>query len=80
MAVGFEPARWIELAQALKQHVIDHEAAAMQQTTFGTRYRVEGTIQTPSGRTPMVRSVWFLTDGDNVPRLATAYPMRVKRG
>ncbi len=47
----------------------------MQSTTaFGTRYVVEGILHTPDGRTPTVCVVWFVDNGDGVPRLVTAFP------
>jgi hypothetical protein len=52
-----------EAGQALAAALVsaaDHEVAKVESTPFGTRYVVEGTIETPNGRTPSIRSVWFL--------------------
>jgi hypothetical protein len=32
-------------------------------------------MATPDGRTPLVRSVWFIDTGTEIPRFATAYPL-----
>jgi hypothetical protein len=29
----------------------------------------------PDGRTPTIRSVWFIETGEEVPRFVTAYPL-----
>ena len=33
-----------------------------------------GRIETPSGKTPLVRTVWIVDRGFDAPRLVTAYP------
>ena len=63
------------MAAALLKHAADHEVANTESTPFGTRYVVEGTIETPGGRTPNIRSVWFLERNQDAPRFVTAYPL-----
>jgi hypothetical protein len=63
------------LAEALRQHAGDNEVAGVEQTPFGRRFTVEGRLQTPDGRHPRVRVVWFIGDGERQPRLVTAYPL-----
>jgi hypothetical protein len=63
------------LVGALLKHAAGHEVAKVKNTPVGIRYVVEGTI-TPYGRTPSIRSVWFLETGQNVPRFVPAYPLR----
>jgi hypothetical protein len=73
---GFSAEAWEELAQALRQHAADHEIAKAEQSPFGTRYGIEGQITTPDGRTPLIRSVWFIATGETIPQFATAYPLK----
>lgn len=73
---GFSAEGWEELAQALRQHAADHEIAKAEQSLFGTRYVIEGQITTPDGRTPLIRSVWFIPTGETIPQFATAYPLK----
>jgi hypothetical protein len=40
----------------------------------GLKYILDGRIGTPSGKTPVVRSVWIVDAGREAPRLVTAYP------
>ena len=63
------------MANALLNHAADHELAKIESSPFGTRYVVEGRVFTPDGRNPEVRSVWFISTGDNIPRLVSAYPL-----
>lgn len=72
---GFTPESWTVLAEALMAHAAEHEVAHMEASPFGTRYVVEGTIATPSGRMPRIRAVWFVAGDDVPPRFVTAYPL-----
>lgn len=75
LSFGFTTGDWQVVAAALVQHATDHAVAKSEETPFGTRYVVEGTMQTPSGRTPSIRSVWFVENEETVPRFVTAYPL-----
>jgi len=63
------------LAEALLHRAAEHEVAGSNVTAFGTRYVIEGALQTPSGREPNVRVVWFVDRDSDTPRLVTAYLM-----
>lgn len=73
---GFRPEEWEQLADALIQHATDNDVTSQQQTTFGVRYVIEGTLYCPDGRNPLVRVIWFIDFEDDVPRLVTAYPLK----
>ncbi len=75
---GFMPARWQELANALREHARSHPVAARLKRPYGVSYVVEGELNTPSGKRPYVRSVWIVR-GDTPPQLTTAYPIRRQR-
>ena len=72
---GFRTESWEVLAAALRRHAIDHEVRKREVARFGERFVVEGEIATPDGRRPMVRSVWFIERGEEIPRFVTAYPL-----
>lgn len=72
---GFTPDSWEVLFTALLAQAEEHEVAMVEDTPFGTRYTVEGTLRAPDGRVPHVRVVWFIERGEEVPRLLTAYPL-----
>ncbi len=72
---GFSATEWQRFESALKRHAIEHEVAESIQTTFGIKYIVEGSLNTPSGANPAIRSVWFVETGEEIPQLVTAYPL-----
>jgi len=72
---GFSRDEWKGLADALRRHAAQHDAIKMVESPYGRRFVVEGALLSPDGRTPMIRSVWFIEYGDDVPRLVTAYPL-----
>ena len=72
---GFTADDWSALASALMQHAADHDTAFTDESPFGTRYTVEGELDTPDGRTPIIRTVWFIETGEETPRFVTAYPV-----
>ena len=76
MRFGFSAHEWETLADALREHIADHEVAGTLTTSRGVHYTVEGALQTPTGETPLVRSVWVLETGSTTPRFITAYPLK----
>jgi hypothetical protein len=73
-----DAARWSpqELGVALLRHTADHDLAGTEDSPFGKRYLVEGIMNTPIGRSPMPRSVWFIETRTDAPRSITGYPLR----
>jgi hypothetical protein len=76
MRFGFTLAAWETLAQNLLHHAADHEVAETEASAFGTSYAIEGPLTTPDGRSPQVRVIWFVNNGEDIPRLVTAYPLK----
>src|SRR5579859_5955605 len=71
---GFTLEDWEILADALRRHAVENEVKTTEETPFGMNSVVEGVLRAPDGRTPWVRVVWFIEAGEDLPRLATAYP------
>lgn len=72
---GFSLDAWWVLADALVHHGVTHEVVKEEATPFGTKYVVDGTLDAPDGRTPLVRAVWLVSTGTTIPHLVTAYPL-----
>jgi hypothetical protein len=72
---GFSVDDWQVLAEALRAHVMEHEVARTSDSPHGIRYTVEGELTTPQGRRPLVRTVWIVDHGTEIPRLVSAYPL-----
>ena len=73
LAFGFTVAQWRVLRDALLRHVVTHEFVREIVLDDGVKYVVEGRLQSPDGRNPLVRSVWMIDGGRNSPRLISAY-------
>lgn len=74
---GFRAQDWLMLREAIIAHARANDIAASHRTHFGTRYEIDGPLQTPQGRTPVVRVVWLVEPLENVPRLVTLVPRRI---
>jgi hypothetical protein len=73
---GFSLDDWWGFADALLNHIASHHIVEVMTTPFGKKYVVDGPLDTPDGRKPMVRSVWFVAEGETIPQLTTAYPAK----
>lgn len=76
---GFSADRPQELADALLRQARTHPVARIDPSPMGLRYIIEAPLECPDGRSPLVRSVWFIENGEEIPRLASAYPIRRRR-
>lgn len=72
---GFVAEDWQALRQALREHALSHPVESVKETPFGRKYIVNGPLATPGGRKPRIRTVWFIEQGEQTPRLVTAYPI-----
>ena len=44
-------------------------------SSYGTKYAIDGKIDTPSGKSIKVRTVWIIEKGQKRPRFVTVYPV-----
>lgn len=75
LGLGFRPHNLPELRTALLVHAAIHHVVKEVQTKFGTKYLIEGEIETPRQTKVIIRIVWMLTLYTNPPKLVTAYPI-----
>ena len=71
---GFRLADWETLVKAFRQAALDGEVIQHLETWHGVKYVLDAAMETPSGKSPLVRTVWIVDRGRNCPRLVTAYP------
>lgn len=76
LAFGFNRENPALLAEALRQHPLDHPLVDTRLEPFGAIHIVDCSIRTPDQRNPCVRTIWITEDGSPGPRLVTAYPAR----
>jgi len=74
LSLGFTQEEWELLAAAFRKLAVDFSVARSVDSSHGLKYVVDGEIETPSGKTAKVRTVWIVDRGLKIPRLVTAYP------
>lgn len=72
--LGFTRKEWPTLAQAFLRVTRENEVAISVESSHGIKYIVDGALSTPLGKSPTVRTVWIVDQGNENPRLVTAYP------
>ena len=73
-ALGFSRDDWQTLTAAFRRLAVTAEVSHTVESAHGEKYIVDARIEMPSGRLPLVRSVWVVDRGFDAPRLVTAYP------
>lgn len=77
---GFSADDWQAFAEALKLQGATNEVVRIVETPYGLRYHIDGSIDTPDGRNPWIKTVWQIDAGTDYPRLITARPLRRQNG
>ena len=62
------------LADALCAIAVAGDVARQADSPHGRKFVVDGAIQGTRGRSAVVRTIWIINTGQDVPRLVTAYP------
>lgn len=73
-SLGFRREDWGALVIAFRELARTGGVSAHLESAHGRKYILDGRIQSPSGRSPVVRTIWIMDRGDDIPRLVTAYP------
>ena len=74
LSLGFRREDWPRLATAFRRLAESVEVNGNVDSSHGQKYIIEGSIETPGGKTSRVRTVWIVDAGQATPRLVTAYP------
>ncbi len=75
-SIGFQRDEWETLARALRKRTQAAEATESLESDHGTKYIVDGMLETPNGKSRAARTIWIVDRGRNCPRLVTAYPAK----
>ena len=73
LALGYSRDDWPSLAAALHRLAVEAEIVGSMETVHGIKYVRDGRMKTPSGNSPVVRTIWIVDRGSDRPRLVTAY-------
>lgn len=76
---GFTRDDWRALEKALLHHGQSYDVEIVENDVFGARYTIIGEVNCPDGRRPIIKTVWIIDIGLDVPRLITAYPSRRRK-
>lgn len=74
LSLGFSTASPMLLASRAQVAGDWRGVVQVSTSTHGTKYVVDGQIESPDGRRRAVRTVWIIDAGQELPRLVTAYP------
>ena len=74
LSFGYTVQNWQRLVDDLRAYHLTADVAAVRSTPYGTRYEIRAPLITPSGRSLIVRTIWQIDLGTDVPRLITLYP------
>ena len=74
LSLGFNQDDWQGLALAFHRLAGRAQISKSVETSHGCKYIVEGRIETPVGKSPIVRTIWIIDRGAEAPRLVSAYP------
>ena len=74
LSLGFRQEEWQTLAAAFRRLAEKFDIHNSMRSAHGRKYILDGRIETPSGKRPIVRTVWIVDRGVEMPRLVTAYP------
>lgn len=73
-ALGFRRKEWKTLAAAFLALVRQVEVAQSMKSPHGQKYVIIGRIESPGGKSPLVKTIWIVDSGLETARLVTAYP------
>ena len=77
--IGFDPADPRLLEDELMRLARENDVLLSTETEFGVRYVIDGWVFSPAAARAEIRTVWFVDQGEEIPRFVTAHPVRRRR-
>ena len=71
---GYSQENWQQLETDIRDAHLSADVDVVKDTGYGTRYEISAYLSTPVGRQLLVRTVWQIDRGTDVPRLITLIP------
>ena len=62
------------LLRDIRQQILPLEAHCFEQTEYGPKYRIRGTLTGPNGRALRVVTIWMKDDATNQTKFVTLFP------
>jgi hypothetical protein len=73
-SLGYTAEDWPKLRDDLLSLARTNEACPGQQSEYGQKYEVSGSLQGPNGRARGITTVWLVPVSDKRPKFITAFP------
>jgi hypothetical protein len=73
-SLGFDESNASALEGQLLRIAQDGEVIEAKSSPYGTKYVIDGQVESPAGRRATVRTVWIVETDRDEPRFVTAYP------
>ena len=73
--LGFNESNVTQLERELRNIAQNGDVEETIHSHFGTKYVVDGSINTPKEKIVRIRTVWIIETGLKKPRFVTAYPI-----
>lgn len=74
MQCGYSLENWQQLETDIRNCHLSTDVDVIKETAYGTRYEISADLSTPVGRQLLVRTVWQIDKGTDIPRLITLIP------
>ena len=78
LRLGFTVEQWQFFAEAVRTLAKSFPVTESVESPHGVKYIVIGHVETASGHSSGIRTVWIVDKGTEKPRLVTAYPGKEK--
>lgn len=72
---GFKASNAQALSKVLKNVAQNADVASKVSSLHGQKYVLDAIIDSPTGKTVKVRTIWIIDKGQKRPRFVTAYPV-----
>jgi len=74
LSLGYTSEDWARLCDDLLSLARAGEARPGQQSEYGRKYEVSGTLQGPNGRVRSITTIWLVPVSESRPKFITAFP------
>ncbi len=72
--LGYSAENWEAFERHLRELILSHGVARVEESQYGRKFTVQGSMVSPSGETVQIVTVWVILKEESIPRFVTAYP------
>ena len=72
--LGYSREKWTQLEKDIRKFILPLEPEKVEDTEYGKKFVITGSIKTPSGKVKRFKTVWIIKKGERNPRFITIYP------